>query len=190
MASYADALVGAAARLGIDPAWLANIIQLESGGNPQARNPTSGATGLIQFMPSTAPTVGTTVNDLYPMDGRQQMPYVEQYFQNVIAKFGPLRSQEDVIAAVFYPAYIGQPDREFPANVQVANPGLRTMRDYVRRLSASARLPVEGIAGGPLAGLGGGNKAVQLALVGSLAGLILLATWRYQDDLRNQFLGA
>jgi hypothetical protein len=189
MASYADALVGVAARLGIDPAWLANIIQLESGGNPQARNSISNATGLIQFMPATATNVGTTVSDLYQMDGRQQMPYVERYFENVIAAHGPLRSQEDVIAAVFYPAYIGQPDREFPANVQAANPGLRTMRDYVRRLSATAKLPVTGI-GGALTGLGDGNKAVQLALVGSLAGLILVAAWRYQDDLRNQFLGA
>jgi hypothetical protein len=189
MASYADALVGIAARLGIDPAWLANIIQLESGGNPQARNSISNATGLIQFMPSTAPTVGTTVSDLYQMDGRQQMPYVERYFQNVIAAHGPLRSQEDVIAAVFYPAYIGQPDREFPAAVQRDNAGLSTMRDYVRRLSATAKLPVEGIAGGALTGLGGGNRAVQLALVGSLAGLILIAAWRYQDNIRDLLSG-
>jgi hypothetical protein len=148
MASYADLIVETSGRLGIDPAWLANIIQLESGGNPQARNPTSRATGLIQFMPCptcTAEGLGTTVDALYQMNGRQQMPYVERYFQNTIRARGPLRSQEDVIGAVFYPAHIGKPDKEFPAIVQQQNAGLRTLRDYAQRLAVRAKLPIEGI---------------------------------------------
>jgi hypothetical protein len=145
MASYADLIVETSGRLGIDPAWLANIIQLESGGNPQARNPTSRATGLIQFMPFTAKDLGTTIDALYQLDGRGQMPYVERYFQNTIRARGPLRSQEDVIGAVFYPAHIGKPDKEFPAIVQQQNAGLRTLRDYAQRLAVRAKLPIEGI---------------------------------------------
>jgi hypothetical protein len=188
MASYADELVATAGRLNIDPAWLANIIHLESGGNPQAvntygDNPTY-ATGLIQFMPETARELGTTTDALYQMTGAQQMPWVERYFVKKIAVHGPLRSQEDVIGAVFYPVYIGQPDREFPPNVQKYNPGLRTLRDYTRKLSQSAKLPVEGIAGGVFSGLGGGNKATQIAIYGSIAGLIILASWRFRDDIR------
>jgi hypothetical protein len=188
MASYADELVAVAGRLNIDPAWLANIIAIESrGGDPQAVNSKSGATGLIQFMPCpvcTAEDLGTTTSALYQMTGLQQMPYVERYFVDRIRERGPLRSQEDVIAAVFYPAYIGQPDREMPANVQAMNPGIRTLSDYTRILTANSKLPVEGIAGGVFTGLGKGNKAVQLALFGSLGGLIILAAWRYQDDIR------
>lgn len=155
MAPYADLIVETSARVGIDPAWLANIIQLESGGNPQAvnrsgPNPTY-ATGLIQFLPRVAKEYGTTVEALVQMDGRQQMPYVEAYFRRQIQQRGPLRSQEDVIGAVFYPAHIGQPDKEFPPNVQRANGGLRTLRDYTRKLQAKAKLPVEGI------GFGGGG---------------------------------
>ena len=148
MASYADLLVETAGRLNIDPAWLANIIHLESGGNPQARNPTSRATGLIQFMPCptcTAEGLGTTIDALYQMDGRQQMPYVERYFQNIIAKYGPLDSQEKVIAAVFYPAYINKPLAVMSAKVQAQNPGITTIRDYTNKLLKKARLSAEGI---------------------------------------------
>ena len=83
MAPYARELVETAGRLKFDPAWLANIIHLESGGNPQARNPTSAATGLIQFMTFTAKDLGTSIDALYQMDGKQQMPYVERYLKIV-----------------------------------------------------------------------------------------------------------
>jgi len=148
MAPYADLIIETSGRIGIDPAWLANIIHLESGGNPQARNPTSRATGLIQFMPCptcTAEGLGTTIDALYQMDGRQQMPYVERYFQNVIKRHGPLTSQEDVIAAVFFPAYIGKPFAPMSAKVQAQNPGISTIRDYTNKLLVKARLPSEGI---------------------------------------------
>jgi hypothetical protein len=148
MAPYADLIVETSGRLGFDPAWLANIIHLESGGNPQARNPTSRATGLIQFMPCptcTAEGLGTTIDALYQMDGRQQMPYVERYFVNVMKRHGPLRSQEDVIAAVFFPAYIGKPLAPMSAKVQAQNPGITTIRDYTNKLVSKARLPAEGI---------------------------------------------
>jgi hypothetical protein len=145
MASYADLLVETAGRLNIDPAWLANIIHLESGGNPQARNPTSAATGLIQFMPKTAQGMGTTIDEIYQMNGRQQMPLVEQYFVNIIKRYGPLDSQEKVIAAVFYPAYINKPLAVMSAKVQAQNPGITTIRDYTNKLLKKARLSAEGI---------------------------------------------
>jgi len=145
MASYADLLVETAGRLNIDPAWLANIIHLESGGNPQARNPTSAATGLIQFMPKTATGMGTTIDEIYQMNGRQQMPLVERYFQNIIKVYGPLDSQEKVIAAVFYPAYINKPLAVMSAKVQAQNPGITTIRDYTNKLLKRALLSAEGI---------------------------------------------
>ena len=156
MASYAKELVETAGRLKFDPAWLANIIHLESGGNPQARNRLSNATGLIQFMPCptcTAEGLGTTIDALYQMNGKQQMPYVERYFENIIKKYGPLDSQEKVIAAVFFPAYINTPLAVMSAAVQAANPGITTIRDYTNKLASRARLSVSGIG---MPGVGGG----------------------------------
>lgn len=47
--------------LGVSVDWLHNMISLESAWKPQARNPFSGARGLIQFMPKTAAGMGFTV---------------------------------------------------------------------------------------------------------------------------------
>ena len=58
--------------LGVKSHDMVAIFKQESGVNPQARNATSGATGLIQFMPDTARRLGTTTDDLYKMDGVQQ----------------------------------------------------------------------------------------------------------------------
>ncbi|HEX4571249.1 MAG TPA: transglycosylase SLT domain-containing protein, partial [Dongiaceae bacterium] len=44
----------------IDPEYYARLRQLESGGDPNAVNPTSGAAGLFQFMPATASYYGLT----------------------------------------------------------------------------------------------------------------------------------
>ena len=41
------------------------LMLLESGGNPNARNQTSGASGLMQVMPSWAKVHGYEVDDLY-----------------------------------------------------------------------------------------------------------------------------
>ncbi len=137
MASYADEIARVAAAIGIDAGWLANVINFESNGNPQARNRYSNATGLIQFMPSTASRLGTSVDALYAMSGREQMPWVERYFTPFKGK---LRSQEDVYMAVFYPAYIGQPDKQFPAKVVAVNPGIFTPRDYANKANARAKI--------------------------------------------------
>jgi soluble lytic murein transglycosylase-like protein len=48
-------------KLGIEPEWLMQVFVNESGMNHQAVNSTSNATGLIQFMPDTAVTLGTSV---------------------------------------------------------------------------------------------------------------------------------
>lgn len=137
MSSYADEIERVSNKLGIHPSWLANVINFESGGNPKARNPYSSATGLIQFITSTATRLGTSVDALYQMTGRQQMAYVEKYFS---AYAGKLRSQEDVYMAVFYPKAIGNPDYPFPASVTAVNPGIATPRDYVTMANRKAKI--------------------------------------------------
>jgi hypothetical protein len=48
----------AAQEEGVDATTLRTIAQIESGGNPKARNPTSSAGGLFQFIDSTAASMG------------------------------------------------------------------------------------------------------------------------------------
>lgn len=50
----------ASARHGVDRAALYRIAQMESGGNPRAKNPRSSAGGLFQFIDSTASQYGLT----------------------------------------------------------------------------------------------------------------------------------
>lgn len=59
---------------------LAWVIEIESSWVPSIQNPKSKATGLIQFLPSTAAKLGTTVEDLKKMSRAQQAPYVSKYF--------------------------------------------------------------------------------------------------------------
>lgn len=70
-------------RFGINPTDLLALMRAESSLNPQAVNPTTGATGLIQFMPATARSLGTTVEELRQMTAAQQMQYVERFFESV-----------------------------------------------------------------------------------------------------------
>src|ERR1035437_8135711 len=61
--------------LGINPDWLMTTMYAESRLNEKARNPSTRATGLIQFMPSTAVGLGTTVDALYNLTNVQQLYY-------------------------------------------------------------------------------------------------------------------
>lgn len=79
----ASAVQAVAQRLGIDPNDLATVISFETGGtfDPAKRNPTSNATGLIQFMPETAKGLGTTTDALAKMSFSDQMQFVEKYLR-------------------------------------------------------------------------------------------------------------
>jgi len=81
------------------------VMLVETGGtlNPAIQNPKSRATGLIQFIPSTARGLGTTTDDLAKMTRAQQMKYVEKYFDNKLPQ-GATGGQ--IYAAVFLPAFI------------------------------------------------------------------------------------
>lgn len=67
----------------------------------------SGATGLIQFMPSTAKDLGTTVGQLALMTAEDQLNYVYKYFA---PRKGQLNSLADVYMAILWPEAIGKPE--------------------------------------------------------------------------------
>jgi hypothetical protein len=92
--------------LGINPNWLMAVMEFESGLNPQAVNSVSGATGLIQFLPSTASGLGTSTWSLAMMGGVEQLYYVYKYLKPHKAK---IKNYTDLYLAVFFPLAIGKP---------------------------------------------------------------------------------
>ena len=93
--------------LGIKADWLMFVMWFESKLNPQAVNSISGATGLIQFMPSTARSLGTTIDVLKHMNNVQQLDYVLAYLRPYRGK---MKRWIDVYLAVFYPKAMGNPN--------------------------------------------------------------------------------
>lgn len=66
--------------IGCDATDLAAVMAFESGFDPRARNKSSGATGLMQWMPSTASGYGLTVDQIAQMSAVQQLELVKRYF--------------------------------------------------------------------------------------------------------------
>jgi hypothetical protein len=86
-------------------------MQFESNMNPAQRNLAgSSATGLIQFMASTAKILGTTTDYLASLTRTQQMDWVEKYFKNTKISKVPNPTLSDVYMGILGPAYCGQPE--------------------------------------------------------------------------------
>jgi hypothetical protein len=130
--------------LGIDPNYLMAAMAFESGETFSAsvKNAASGATGLIQFMPSTATSLRTSTSALAAMTPEDQLDYVEKYFAPYKNK---LNSLEDVYMAILWPAAIGQPNSfvlfSTPSAAYNQNSGLDADNDgNVTKAEAAARV--------------------------------------------------
>lgn len=104
---FAARLINAAMRDGYDPSHAMAAMWFESKLNPQAVNALSGATGLIQFMPSTALDLNTTVDALARMNAEEQLDYVERYFHRYAGRISNLH---DLYMCILWPKAVGQPD--------------------------------------------------------------------------------
>lgn len=85
---------------GAGPDYLMACIAFETGEtfDPAIRNAAgSGATGLIQFMPSTARGLGTTTDDLAKLSAEDQLKFVYLYF---LPYKGRLKNLGDVYMAI------------------------------------------------------------------------------------------
>lgn len=117
------------ARLGIPPEWLIAVMGFETGGtySPSKRNPSSGATGLIQFMPSTARGLGTSTGALAKMSQSQQLKFVEKYLSPYKGRFNSL---EDLYMSVLMPTGVGKgPNYKLPGWAYRQNSGLDINKD-------------------------------------------------------------
>lgn len=104
-APFRKRVIQMAAQVGGDPSWYMAIFKFESNLNPKAVNAMSGATGLIQWMPSTAIRFGTTVQAIAQMTDLEQLDLAERYFQPFK---GRLNTIEDAYMAVLMPTGVGK----------------------------------------------------------------------------------
>lgn len=98
-------------KLGLDADNLMACMAFETGGtfSPSIKNPSSSATGLIQFMEATAKDLGTTTSALRQMTALKQLSFVYKYF----ARFGKDLSGwtlGDTYMAILLPSMIGKDD--------------------------------------------------------------------------------
>lgn len=82
-----------AGRLKTKPEYILAAMSFETGGsfNPAIQN-SIGATGLIQFLKSTARGLGTTTAVLKNMTSVEQLEFVEKYFKGFTGKLGTLEA--------------------------------------------------------------------------------------------------
>lgn len=146
-------VIAIAKGLAVDPNWLMAVMAYETGKHkfsPEAQNPKSSATGLIQFLEDTAKKLGTTTKQLSRMTAVQQLDYVKKYYEKAASK--PIRNLGDAYLAVLWPAAIGFPDtyvmwerdsgpyrREYKANSHLdkGNKGFITRGDAVSVVNES-----------------------------------------------------
>jgi hypothetical protein len=95
--------------LGVKPSDIYIIIGAETAGTFDSTivNRQSGATGLIQFMPSTARGLGTTTEQLRNMSPVEQLEYVKRYYAPYR---GRTKNVYDLYAVTFFPAALGKSD--------------------------------------------------------------------------------
>ena len=110
-----------------------------------------GATGLIQFIPTTAIALGTTTAALAQLSRVDQMDYVLKYFNYF--KFttkAPTPKLQDLYLCVFWPAAVGKPDNYVIAQaggkVAQQNRGLQAADGSITCVSvgaaAASKLPL------------------------------------------------
>lgn len=146
-------LVEMSARHGWDPNGIALVISEESAFNPAAKNPYSSASGLIQFIDSTATSMGTTTAAIRAMSAEEQLPLIERFFATSLRGQIPQHIEDYFLAVLGKPNLIGAPDNAtvfakgssgYSGNPQIDldNNGVITVGDaraYMRRVLNQAK---------------------------------------------------
>lgn len=127
--AFGDKVIQIGSDLGILPQWLMIVMNNESGLSASIKNPTSSASGLIQFMEATAKNLGTTTEKLRAMSNVEQLDYVKKYFAPYANRINDVT---DTYLAVFFPLalYKGE-DYIFPKWASDANPIFDVNKDKI-----------------------------------------------------------
>jgi hypothetical protein len=132
---FVDKVKDISKKLGINPSWLMETMNGESGLNPQNNpkavnwitDPVTGkkkmfAVGLIQFIPSTLADWGLTPQEVYGMDVMKQLDLVYKFYNTFRTLLPKVKSYEDLHLLTFVPDGVGKPnDFKFPKSYTKQN---------------------------------------------------------------------
>jgi hypothetical protein len=131
-ADFKAKVIGICGGLSCDPSFLMASMAFETGAtfSPTLQNPRSLATGLIQFLPSTAASLGTSIAALEQMTAVAQLDFVQKY----LTPFkGRMLSLSDVYMTILFPVAVGKPDSfvlfAAPSSAYEQNSGLDVNHD-------------------------------------------------------------
>jgi hypothetical protein len=135
---YENTIKSVSLKLKIPFEWLKRILRFESNFNPLAINKTSGAAGLIQFLPSTAQKMGYKGSIDLVQKHSTFSDQLQNPVYNYLKKMAPFTSEIDFYMSVFYPAYRKvSPLKRFPDNVIKSNAGVIRPIDYFNKVIAA-----------------------------------------------------
>ena len=81
--------------LSLNPLWILRVIYKESRGNPRAVNKFTNATGLIQWLPTTARHLSTSVLSIYNMSVIEQLELFKKFIYKT-SKLHKINTYEDL----------------------------------------------------------------------------------------------
>lgn len=109
--AFQNEVISICTDLGIaNPDWLMLVIKAESNFKTNAKNGKSTATGLIQFLESTANDLGTTTAKLRLMNHVEQLVYVREYLRRLIIEKGKPQNAYDLYFLVHSKKGFEKPD--------------------------------------------------------------------------------
>ena len=130
--------------LKINPDFLMSCMAFETGETFSAsiKNPVASAIGLIQFLETTAASLGTTTSKLANMSEVEQLEYVEKYFMPYAGK---IETIEDIYMAIIYPKAVGKSNDyvlfSSSSSSYIANKGLdKNMDGSITKDEAAAKV--------------------------------------------------
>jgi hypothetical protein len=138
-------------KLGCDPSHLMSAMAFETGESfsPSVQNKMSNATGLIQFMPSTAKSLGTSIAELKAMSAIDQLDFVAKYLKPFKGK---MKSLSDVYMTILLPTAVGKAEAHVlfrkPKTAYNQNKGLDVNKDgQITKGEAAAKVQAKLIRG-------------------------------------------
>jgi len=130
------ALSNLASKLRANKQDLFNLINFESGWNPQIKNPYSSARGLIQFMDTTAKGMGYNGSKDLIDTHKTRIAQLEGPVYKYLKPYAPFPTQQSLYMAVFYPKFRKvSPYTEFSDRVKKVNPNINIVQDYVDKVN-------------------------------------------------------
>lgn len=128
------------AGLEVNATDLIKLIDFESGWNPQAKNPYSSARGLIQFIDSTAQSLGF-LNSLELVTMHPTIVDQLQIVYEYLSQYYPFANKEELYLSVLLPTWRKKPlSTPLPADLQLKNPGIVTLQDYVNKVEGGKKI--------------------------------------------------